>query len=638
MTQAQVGRNARSAAHRQSLNVNRPPDSLNRPAWSAWPSLACAAIVLAGLAAYSDSFHGPFIFDDFNFISLPSAVKLWPVWPALTGFRPVAQMSLVFNYALGGPGETGYHVFNVIVHLLAALALFGVVHRTLTLPALASRFSERAAAALGFCIALMWALHPLQTEAVTYIIQRMESLMALFYLLTLYCVIRAAASRRPGPWHAAAVACCALGMGCKEVMVSAPILVLLYDRTFIAGSFRDALRRRSALYLGLAATWIILVRPLFEALGPQAHSAGFGIHSATPLLYAQSQFGVILHYLRLAFWPAGLCLDYNWPIARSAREIAPGAIVVGILLAATVWALVRRPAWGFIGASFFLVLAPTSSFMPIRDLAIEHRMYLPLAAVVAAAVLAAYVAAQNSAAGRPARFLCGWAGIIPVLIVAAALGYLTFLRNQDYRSAVAIWQDATEKRPGDPRAWNNLGQAYGPNGDTARGMLCFDKAIELDPKFADPYYNRASVNLKRNRFAEALPDFDKAIELDPAFANALFNRAIACEHLGGKEDFGRALSDYDRLLALKPDNADAFNNRGSLHFRMGQYDLAIRDYDNAIKLKPDYAVALFNRAAARCQMKEYDKARADVKTGQKLGGQPPPDLLQALHAATGGGE
>ena len=358
-------------------------------------------IVLAGLAAYSDSFHGPFIFDDRSFIEAPAARSLWPPGPILSGQRPVVQASLALNRIIGGPGATGYHLFNVAMHLLAALTLFGVVRRTLRMPALRGRFDEKTGAALAFCAALLWALHPLQTEAVTYVIQRTESLMALFYLVTLYCFIRAVKSPDRVAWHIAAVAACALGMGSKEVMVSAPLIVLLYERTFVAGSFREALRRHWGLYLGLAATWLILARSVLEAFGPRAQSAGFNLPGLTSLQYAQSEFGVILHYLRLAFWPAGLCLDYDWPIAKSAADIAPGAIVVGILLAATIWALVRRPVWGFAGAAFFLVLAPTSSIMPIKDLAFEHRMYLPLAALVATVVLAAYRIGQD--AGAPAR-------------------------------------------------------------------------------------------------------------------------------------------------------------------------------------------------------------------------------------------
>jgi tetratricopeptide (TPR) repeat protein len=689
MTRRDPPRNARRAANQESPAADRARDPLH----SVWAAPACAGIVLAGLAAYSDSFHGPFIFDDNYFVKVSTAMKLWPIWPTLAGSRPVVQASLALNYVLGGPGVTGYHVFNVIVHLLAALALFGAVRRTLRLPALAGRFSEGIATALGFCVALLWALHPLQTEAVTYVIQRMESLMALFYLLTLYCVIRGATSQRPGAWHAAAVAACALGMGCKEVMVSAPLVVWLYDRAFIAGSFRDALRRRWGLYAGLAGTWIILIRSVLEAFGPHAASAGagFGMAGVRPLLYAQSQFGVLLHYLRLAFWPTGLCLDYFWPVARSAREIAPGAAVVGILLAATVWALARRPAWGFVGALFFLVLAPTSSILPIQDLAFEHRMYLPLAALTAAAVVAAFLLGRRLGLGVGALLvLCA--------ACAVALGLATHRRNEDYRTAISIYEDTVAKRPGNPRAWLGLGWEKNLAGEYDEALQCLDRALELPgddalaysdrgvvyqnlrrygealsdfnravalkQNFADAYNNRCSLYIATGRFQlavddgdhaiglepsnprpynnrglalagmrryeEALHDYDRALALAPNLYETCFNRALALAAMGRDE---LALRDYSRSIALKPQVAELYRGRALTYARLNRSAEALKDFDRAIALEPNSPVARDSRARFYFQLKEYDKARADMEACEKLHGDVAPEFRRAVMQA-----
>ena len=211
---------------------------------------------------------------------------------------------------------------------------------------------------MALVVAGIWTLHPLQTQAVTYTVQRYESMMGLFYLVALYCAIRSDSSARPSWWAAASVVSCLLAMGCKEVAVSAPLAILLYDRAFLAGSFGEAWRRRRRMYLGLAGTWLAFLA-LFMASASRSKWAGYGLPvSATE--YALSQFGVILHYLRLSFWPYPQVLDYDWPIARTLDQILPGMVVVGALLAATVWALVRRPAWGVVGAWFFLILAPWS--------------------------------------------------------------------------------------------------------------------------------------------------------------------------------------------------------------------------------------------------------------------------------------
>jgi len=506
---------------------------------------------------------------------------------------------------------------------------------------------------------------------VTYIIQRAESLMALFYLLTLYCFIRSVKSPNHVAWYIAAVAACALGMGSKEVMVSAPLIVLLYDRSFVAGSFREAWRRHWGLYLGLAATGLILARAVLEAFGPRAQSAGFKLPGLTSLQYAQSEFGVILHYLRLAFWPAGLCLDYAWPIARSAAEIAPGAIVVGILLAATIWSLARHPAWGFAGAGFFLVLAPTSSIMPIKDLAFEHRMYLPLAALMAAGVVATHRIGQAlvrrlAETEDERKRLGGRIAVMLVFSAAAAFGALTYLRNAEYGTAISIWKDTADKRPRNVRALNQLADAYSRAGDYGKAVDCCDKAIQANPEWAGSYNTRGNVHARAGQFAEALADYDRAIELQPDYAEAFDNRAGACVNAGRYE---QAIYDCDRAIALKPDLAEAFYNRGNAraqrrqldeavhdfdraislnpdyflayfnravaHGQMGRYDLAVRDCDRAIAISPDFAPAWNQRAVARYHLKEYGKALEDARMCEKLGGRPAPDFLKALHPSAG---
>ena len=226
---------------------------------------------------------------------------------------------------------------------------------TLLLPPLAARFGP-ASTGLALAVALVWALHPLQTNSVTYIVQRAEALVGLFYLLTLYCFVRGATSARGSAWYAAAVAACALGMASKEVMVSAPLVALLYDRLFISGSFKEGLRRRWGWYLALAATWAILGLLVYLSLG-RGGSAGFGL-GMTAWEYARTQFGCIIHYLRLAFWPSPLVLDYGTGTVSEAADIVPYAIGVVLLLAATAVALARRPRWGFLGVWFFAILAP----------------------------------------------------------------------------------------------------------------------------------------------------------------------------------------------------------------------------------------------------------------------------------------
>ncbi len=585
-------------------------DRLASSRQAAWTVLACAAILAAAIAAWSNSFNGPFIFDDLSAIQNNPTLRHFPAWenfvppPAIAiSRRPVVNLTLAINYALGGLDVRGFHAGNLLIHLLAALVLFGIVRRTLLAPSLREKFG-RAASGLALAVALIWAVHPLLTESVTYLTQRTECLMGLFFLLTLYSAIRGASSGHPWRWYVTAIVTCAVGMGSKEVMATAPIVVLLYDRCFLSGSFREALRRRWLLYVGLAATWAILCALVIAYPWGAATGAGFGLAEAGPWEYARTQPGVILNYLRLSFWPSSLCLIYFWPIATSAGQIIPAAAVIAALLAATLWALWRAPALGFLGAWFFLILAPTSSFVPIvTEVAAERRMYLPLAAVVSGCVIAAYwlggksvLLLTESAATR--KRLGGALAAVALLSAAAALGYGTFERNSDYRDEISIWQDTAAKRPWEPHVQNYLGVAYVEAGRTDDAIRCFSKAIELKADYFDAWNNRGVAHTAAGQIAEAVGDFDKAI-------------------------------------ALKPDFAAAYNNRGIAYMKAGRLAEAIRDYSRAIELQPGYADAFENRASAFSQNGQYEQALADVQTFQAKGGRPPPMFVEALLRATG---
>jgi tetratricopeptide (TPR) repeat protein len=577
-----------------------------------WTALACIALVLAGLAAYSDGFNGPFIFDDTVFVNQPSATHLWPILPTLAGRRPVVELTLALNHKLGG-GVKGYHIFNVAVHLLAGLTLFGIVRRTLALPRLMGRFSEGAATALAFCTALLWTLHPLQTAAVTYVIQRMEAMMGLFYLLALYCLIRSALSSRPAGWGAAAVVSCALGMGCKEVMVSAPAMLLLYDRIFITGSFREALRRRWPLYIALLATEPLLAGSIREAFGKNPLSAGFRLASVTPGQYALSQLGVILHYLALTFRPIGLCLDYDWPVAKTLRDIAPGAIVIGALLSLTILTLVRWPTWGFAGAWFFVLLAPSSSFLPLKDLAFEHRMYLSLAAVSAVTVIAIWLIAERVArrigeTGAAPALSAGLVTLVLAIAAAALVGALTWRRNARFQSAVVIWQDTVNQRRDNPRAWNNLADAFINAGNYAKVRHCCDEAIWLRPNFPEPYNNLGLWYANQRRYEEAIQNYTRAIQLRENFPLAYNNRASACVQLGRYEG---AIQDCLRAIELDPQMAMAYYNLGNAYSKTGDDAGAAAAYGEAIELRWNYPEIYYKLGRSLQRLGRLDEALAN---------------------------
>jgi protein O-mannosyl-transferase len=617
--------------------------ALAAQSWKIW--VAIGLLVAAVCAAYANSFHGPFIFDDVVSIvgnqsirSLGSLdVLAAPPDAVTTTGRPVLNLSLAINYAISGLAVEGYHVVNLAIHILVALVLFGLVRRTFLLPALSARYGA-ASTGLALAVALLWAIHPLQTESVTYIVQRAESLGGLFYLLTLYCFLRGATCVHSRVWYAASVCSCALGMATKEVMVSAPLVVVLYDGIFLSGSFKDGLRRRYRWWLALAATWALLAL-VFRLSGSRGGSAGFGL-GMTVWQYARTQFGFVVHYLKLVFWPSPLVLDYGYPMARGAAEIVPYAIAVFLLVAATVVTLAVRPKLGFLGVCFFAILSPSSSIVPlVGQTAAEHRMYLPLAAVVALVVLAAFHTVERLGL-RTSR-----AGAL-ILVIAALLGWRTHQRNKVYQSELTIWEDTVVNCPLNDRAYFSRADVYRKTGQFAAAIKDYDKTIALNPRFTKAYigrgnsyssegrheealkdYNRA-IRLKPNfpdahngrggvygsqgQYDAAIKEFDKAIDLDPEFTEAYYNRANAHEEKG---QIDRAIEDYNKAIALQPDYAEAYNGRGRAFDSKGQYAAAIKDYDKAVALRPDYAEAYNNRGSAYegegqvdAALKDYDKS------------------------------
>src|SRR5262245_14343423 len=377
------------------------------------PSLAAAAssglwwrmglIAGAGLLAYANSLSGSFILDDISAIVENHGIRdlsrlstvLMPERELPVAGRPLVNVSLALNYALGGLDVRGYHAWNVAVHLGCALLVFGVVRRTLLANRVDGKLRERSLD-LAFAVSLLWALHPLNTEAVDYVTQRTETMMGLFYLLTVYASIRALEAATElgcgvephkswSGWPFVGVLACASGMACKESMVTAPILVALYDRVFAFGSIRDQLRERWRLYAGLAAGWLVLA--LLLSSGPRIHSAGLA-SGVSPWTYLLNQAVMIVRYLRLALWPTSLVVNYGWPVQLTLGEVLPQALIVMGLLVGTIRAMMRWPSLGFLGASFFLTLAPTSSVVPIAtEVGAERRMYLPLISVVVLVVL-----------------------------------------------------------------------------------------------------------------------------------------------------------------------------------------------------------------------------------------------------------
>ncbi len=576
-----------------SKAANVSPNTEGAPTW---PALLLIAVAV-GLC-YSNTFQNEFIFDDWpNIIENPSIRRLWPLGgifhppegTSVTG-RPVANLTFALNYAVSGEQTWSYHLFNIAIHVGAALTLFGIIRRTLSRVSLSERFGLHSRQ-LALAVALIWGTHPIHTQAVTYITQRCESLMGLFFFLTLYCAIRGwEHGKRKTHWHTLAILACLIGVGTKETIAVAPFLVFLYDIIFVHNNVRNALRESVLLYSGFFGCLIVLV-----VLVAGGGTAGGAIGPYDPLEYALTQPEVILYYVRLLAWPSPLCLDYAWPISTIPQAF-PYAIVLLLMMVVTLWATVRKYPSGFLGLWFFFTLAPTSSFIPLPDLAFEYRMYLPSAAFITFFVIAAYGVVRTISnklfqSDSTREYFGSAATIVIVSAIIVFLHTLTFFRNQDYRSEISIWTDTIEKQPNNARAYTNLGCALVDGGNSKEAIQYFENALAINRTDAKTHNGLANAYSSLGRFDKAIHHYRRAIEIDPDYVEAYYNLGKAyCE----QNEFDKSISCFQKSLSLDPNYADAYNNLGLVYAELGQAEKAIAYYRRALSINPESAETLNN--------------------------------------------
>ncbi len=594
--------------------------------------VAAALIIACGVAAYHAVLPYPFIYDDEPAIQQnqhirslfdpPSALRAPPFSPP--DGRPLVAVSLALNYAVGGLAPAGYRAVNVLIHLLAALVLFGIVRRTLRRPALEPTFGA-AADALAALVAMMWVAHPLQPESVTYVSQRTASLAGLLYLCTLYCVIRSQDAPRRRLWASLAVASCALGLLSKEIVATAPVVVMLYIWAFADGSRVAALRRNAGLLLALFAMWAI---PIY-LLGPWSPYAQRVVFSGTTppppehapqgsaaFNYALNQCWVLVDYAWHAVWPANLVIDYGFPKQLGIGDVwLAGVLVVGAVIGTLVLFAIR-PAIGFPLLAALMILAPTSSVVPIyTEVGAERRMYLPVAGILAMIVIGGF-ALLRKGQSDVRRVAAGLA-----VVAVVALVVRTVVRNRDFSSAVACWTSAVEATPDNYRAHLNLGAAHLFASMSARGPALVEHRTQAEAALKHTLEVRSSTteaaaNLgfllkSQGRIDEAIRYYEMATKDRP---RAMIDADLCGLYTQrGRLDDARRVG--SRALEAEPNNPTALVNVGVLVGMEGDGIDALPYFRKAIAAKPDYAPAHANLGMVLSRKGYLDAARMHLERG-----------------------
>jgi tetratricopeptide (TPR) repeat protein len=614
----------------------------------AWWTAALLAIVIT--VVYGRAVDVPFIFDDFNSIQTnETIVSLWPLWSAEpplgplntprsapTTARPVVNLSFALNYWFGELDPTGYRWVNIALHVGTAILLAAVVRRTLKLPYFMGRF-DGTAKWLALTAALLWALHPLQTESVVYATQRTELMMAFFYLATLYCSLRywTAGSSEPQPlhpgqerrlgrslrapslpWLILAALSCVAGMGSKEVMVSAPLMVLLFERTFVAGSLVKALRQSWPLYCGLACGWLLLL--WLHAGAPHHESAGFEL-GVSGYEWWLTQTKVLLMYLKLVIWPWPLLIHYDMPYLDSLAESWIYVVPVALLGLGTLYLLWRNHPVGYLGTAAFAILSPTFVIPIPTEVAAERRMYLALAAIVPLVVVGGYCLLQRlgsterttirrAASSRPTAIRTM---VVLTLVVVVVFTGVSMRRLLAYENELTLWQEVVRHQPLDYMGHLNMGVQLFNSGKATEAMSYYREALRLKPDSSQVHYNVGLALLRLNKPLEAVEELREAVRLHPPSSRLTNNLGVALFTAGKYDD---AIQAFQNTIEIEPNMWRAHNNLGDSLTRVGRHAEAIECFTRALSLNPRAMEVYFRLANAQA---EVNQPAAAIATAEK---------------------
>jgi len=437
---------------------------------------------------------------------------------------------------------------------------------------------------IALATALLFVAHPIQTQAVTYIVQRFASLVTLFYLLTVVCYLKwrlaSQEARNRYLWYGGAVLCTVLAMKTKENSFTLPFMILLVEVVF----FRPFTKKRWVTLIPFLLTLLIIPISRGDALG---EAEGFARDTATISRsdYLFTQFRVIVTYLRLLVFPVNQNLDYDYPIYHSLLE---PTVLVSFLFFLSLFSLglyllfnsqlkthySQLVSFGILW--FFLALSIESSIIPITDVIFEHRLYLPSVGFFLVMILGM----KKGLEGLGRR---GVREGIPFILVLASLSIATFQRNVVWKDGVSLWKDVMEKSPNKARGHENLGVAYKEAGLLDLAIHQYREALRLQPEYPQAYNDLGIAYTEKNLVDDAKSAFYKALELWPNSSKAHNNLGAVYKKQGILD---KAISEYQQAIKLDPDFADAHNNLGVVYVERGLLKEGITEYRKAIKLKP----------------------------------------------------
>ena len=608
------------------------------------PVVHILIIVIAGFLIYSNTFKAPFIFDDEDSIVNNPAIKdirlfIDPARAEKDG-RFIGFLTFALNYKMHALDVTGYHVFNLLIHLMNALLVYWLVVLTFRTP-YASDYVQRdifkpsdVRHQIALFTGLLFVSHPVQTQAVTYIVQRFASLATLFYLFSLVMYIKARGSESSNKaryaFYAASILSTLLAMRTKEITFTLPVMIILYEWMF----FKGIIKRRLLYLLPFLLTMpIIPLTWMGMPIIPSMRTGSEGLLS--PFIrfeeitrmavilsrwdYLNTEFRVIVTYIRLLFFPAHQNLDYDYPIYRTFFN---PEVVISFLFLLALFGLgvylfyastrvekgnrfwLRLVSLGILW--FFVTLSPESSIVPVWDVIYEHRLYLPsvgffMALMSGIVFIRAWLGSRTKMVEK---------AFMPAMIfVVIGLSATAYARNTVWQDGVTLWEDVIKKSPNKVRPYSHLGGFYLKQGRMNEAIAAYQAAIIRKPDNAEAHNNLGIVYRKQGRFDDAVQEIRTALKYGPDYAEAHSNLGRVYYDQGRFDD---AIKEYQTALKIKPNDAEAHNSLGVLYRKQGRFDDAIKEIQMALMHKPDYADGYYNLGTVYINMGKLDEAKASL--------------------------
>jgi len=654
-------------------------------------------IVIFGLLAYSNTFNVPFHFDDnpgiaenpiiksLNFFIEPSKAKIFkkPFEYDTFKMRYVGYLTFALNYKIHGLNVIGYHIFNLAIHIFNALLVYWFVLLTFKTPYFGSQYTvdskqekthspihrfTHSSSAIALFSASIFVSHPIQTQAVTYIWQRVTSLATFFYLLSLVMYInfrlKAIGSRTkvignrtiayrlsPFAYYLLSLISAILAMKTKEMAFTLPVIIVLYEFMF----FKEKTKKRLFFLIPFLLTMLIIpltVIGMNKSVSAVTNNVieATKVPNAMPMWdYLLTQFRVIITYIRLLFLPFNQNFDYDYPIYNSFTD--PNVFLSFLFLVSifglgvylfyrsrlmihptpfTLYAT-RLIAFGIFW--FFITLSVEATVIPISpyllfpsivsadiDVIFEHRVYLSSIGAFAAMTTSIFFIAN--------RLKNRWEAInknviLLLSVIIITLLVVTYMRNKVWENEITLLEDITQKSPSKARGHNNLGIAYCDKGLVDKAIEHFQTALKLKPDYADARNNLGNAYNIKGLADNAIEHLQIALRLKPYCAEAYNNLGNAYNIKGLTNN---AIEQFQIALRLKPDYADAHNNIGFNYYLMGRVDEAIEHYLIALSLTPNNTKTHLNLGIAYKAKGLTDKALKHFS----LAGRTPPYIRQTM--------